>query len=765
MKNSEEVLPTNDGNGSSRHWKTPLIAGKPRIIVAFKIWLVLEICINLWFGFKFIPNFFAYEPFVINQRVNVSCKAIRTAVDSNGSSQAAIAHLMKVREELEKDEQNAEVDRKYAQSATKNLNSTAHKMNSSHCFGQEQEYLWGSVLKEMYWHGNPTDPPEVRAQTTFFETIPHKFNSCILFVCGLVAPLGEVIMRVINNLFYFAGRDNETWHMIYELSHGPLQHLTQFKLYLCFLQMLLVINVMGIPAMRMYTGPGVRDFVKFVAWSMFINTVVKKVEKPIKTEHYDKPWLPQILPPPEWLPKLLSRYTGHFSHLRTIASLIKIGGLWLFFTHPVFALVFDFEPAVNTTNHTQYVQAMKMCPASKDLKDVQSVKYLTHSFLSLRAGFVQMLQQDVDFWMVTLLMFQFFFCNLALPAFQLSHAVVQELVDAYRSRLKATLSVSEVGWKPQKISALPRVAPGKYTVYRRLADSLEDSDSPSRCLSKRRLRKGERVVIQKTSSTMDRCPKVIGYGAEIVTDDGGSSTPFQVQGFDRKGRRFAYWLDEGDVEVTVAEESVWKQVVTLFLQCCVENQAHEYFVCAIIMLVFIVITVFKSMELNRRQTDCGVFSVQICFNPLICLWLLASVPLLGRARAKLYIQFADAGSMVHWQWTPSKHKAQMWYYYLVVFWMTLVVFMGYVTVFSSKAVLTYFGKWTLDENYVIDSHTGTFFSCITFQGRDQQCISTVGGNAKRILKELQSYIDLMDSSFLKQIQHFAPKGASFMNLR
>jgi len=69
----------------------------------------------------------------------------------------------------------------------------------------------------------------------------------------------------------------------------------------------------------------------------------------------------------------------------------------------------------------------------------------------------------------------------------------------------------------------------------------------------------------------------------------------------------------------------------------VENQAHEYFLMAFAMLINILIDALHSYGLDKLETaGCGSLSVEIHFNPLVLLWLLLAIPLLGGPRKKLH---------------------------------------------------------------------------------------------------------------------------------
>jgi hypothetical protein len=167
------------------------------------------------------------------------------------------------------------------------------------------------------------------------------------------------------------------------------------------------------------------------------------------------------------------------------------------------------------------------------------------------------------------------------------------------------------------------------------------------------------------------------------------------------------------------------------------------------------------MSLDRKEMDCGTFFVDICFNPIVCFWLVFSVPLLGRARAKLYIAFADAGSLVHWEWTPSEKSAKRWYYYLLTFWLVTVLSMAFTLVFRpAVTVKSYFGIWKLSKGYEVDKDTRERFSCMNFQGMNQQCFSMVGGDmleaqyeheALRFLKLFLS-TRFLDGNALRQLR-------------
>jgi hypothetical protein len=359
-----------------------LAAYPKEVVILFKVWLAFEICVHIFFAAYFIPKFFFWEPFVIQTKLNATCAQQRVHFKQDQSLIETLVEVEKAREELHK---------------------TAN--GTSACYDEVPEILWEGVVKEATWWGPPHGDPE---STTFKDTLPHKMNAAMLFVCGLCAPFGEVLIRLLNNIFYSIGFESKRWHMIYEVSHGPLQHLTQFKLYLCFLQSLLSIDVLGISAIKMTPSSGLRHFTIFVAWSIFINTVIKKLEKPIKRMNEEgaseTPFLAQILPPPDWMPKLLAKYTGRRSHLRTVASIVKLFGLYLFYTHPLFTLIYNYEPSPGSKH-------MQHCP---DLKDATSVKYFSHSLKTVHQGLVTMFQTDLagQTWLLLLLVFQFFICNL-----------------------------------------------------------------------------------------------------------------------------------------------------------------------------------------------------------------------------------------------------------------------------------------------------------------------------------------------------------------
>ena len=60
-------------------------------------------------------------------------------------------------------------------------------------------------------------------------------------------------------------------------SHGFLQHLTQFKLFLVFLQFLNSMKFLGSQTVQSIPATGFMHFSIFVVWSIFINTIMKKV--------------------------------------------------------------------------------------------------------------------------------------------------------------------------------------------------------------------------------------------------------------------------------------------------------------------------------------------------------------------------------------------------------------------------------------------------------------------------------------------------------
>ena len=171
-----------------------------------------------------------------------------------------------------------------------------HVLNLTDCWESKKEVLWNATRKEL--GSNSTSD---------------RGTGCILLVCGFLAPSAEMAVRLVHNIilmFDFGSRCPkfaECFGHIYEGSHGVLQHLTQFKLFLVFLQMLVGIKLFGQNIMEMKAEEGVQDFVVFVCWSIFLNTVVRKAQKEIQP---GKSVLDNLLPPAKWFPKLLANYQG-----------------------------------------------------------------------------------------------------------------------------------------------------------------------------------------------------------------------------------------------------------------------------------------------------------------------------------------------------------------------------------------------------------------------------------------------------------------------
>eukprot|EP00927_Polykrikos_kofoidii_P060860 TRINITY_DN5576_c0_g1_i4.p1 TRINITY_DN5576_c0_g1~~TRINITY_DN5576_c0_g1_i4.p1 ORF type:complete len:647 (-),score=52.14 TRINITY_DN5576_c0_g1_i4:78-2018(-) len=590
-------------------------------LLALYIWLGIETCINTYFGFVHIPKFFAGEVFVVTSMVNATARKCQSSnMTFNGDSVDTADQLMEAEDKFE----------------------------SPDCFADHGEVLWETTKKQLTWNGSTqpgwaktediNEPPDV----SFSEKFSHILNGVVLFVCGFLAPSGEMIVRVIANIFSLANvearapRCYHHFHVVYKILQGPLQHLTQFKLYLCFLQMLLSVNVATIDVMSMKSGPGVEDFVVFVAWSIFLNTVVKKIEKPVLK---GLPLNPHILPHPDWIPKLFSKYKGRYANTRIVLTVVKLVGFYLFYTLPVFTLIFNFEP-VRTK--------VEGCPELPG--DVKVVKYYTDSFLAIREGFHMMSEKQASWLMLIVLGFQFYICNLICPVFQIVHAIVQEMLEGH-----APSWCTPWGWYV-KNKVLPET------------NVLDEDDQYHRL-------------------------------SEQANERWSTQTPA-------------------------------KKFVALLIQCCVENQAHEYFVCALAMLIFVVMTVFKDLHLDHNEMECGTFSVSLCYDPFVCVWLIASIPLLGRARAKLYVLDEEAGSMVQW----TRHfRPENKYRFLLVFWIFLAVAIAYGLVFRNTAITSYFGEFTMTPTYVRDHDTGVLFDCFYFnyddgrQGRECFSMTTPEG--------------------------------------
>lgn len=496
------------------------------------------------------------------------------------------------------------------------------------CLKEEGEVLADAAQKEVFFpEGSHLLKEDPNFAPGLAERIPHMVNGVILVVCGFLAPAAEAIVRSINNLLYLfalkraAPKFTHFFHEVYELSHLPLQHLTQFKLYLVFLQTLLSINVAGIEVIKTGSGEGIAHFVQFVAWSIFINTVVKKVEKPIIMQREWKgsfDFLQSMLAHPEWLPKVLSAQTGQFTRAVTIGNVVKLYGFFMFFTLPVFTLVFKWTPTPNDPEMQAHCH----------IDDLKTFEYYTTSFAPIIHGFYYLREYHFSVLMTMLLIFQLLLCNLALPLFQLVHGVVQEIVWHY----------------------FPKNHPAGW----RATESLLDNGRKAGVTIKRSL--------HPSQATWTRC-----------------------------------WI-------------------TLFLECCVENQAHEYFVCAFVMLLFVVKTILKTQKLNKRSFEhCGDFSVSVCLNPVICIWLLLSVPLLGRARAKLHVIEEEMGAFRDYKQKFKRlHKLIGIDRVLLLFWAFTAILMAIVLIFSDDDLETYFGKWTVSERYVKDSTVGGDFQCFAF---------------------------------------------------
>lgn len=560
-------------------------------------WLVIETSVNLYMGLSVIPNLFFKNDFVTTQMFNPTENpdCIRNFLNytlKEGINPASV------------------------------LLAPSEVVQDITCYKNETEVLWETVLTE--WQ---TTKDMAGKKLDLGGRIAHMFNAAMLMVCGFLAPFGEMFVRVIINIVHIfnlrkcAPRTADWLHKCYEFSHAPLQHLTQFKLYLCFLQMLLSINIFGIDVITLYSGPGISAFVRFVAWSMFINTIIKKIELPILEDMQ----FSTILPHPDWIPKVFSTYTGTHARSRTIINMVKLYGFYMWWTLPVFTLVFEVD---------QPQGGSSMCP-------IPSVKYYTSSFLSLRDGLEKLRSSSFSLLMTFLLFFQIFVCNLAIPVAQLVQVLLQDL--------------------------------------------------GQKCLAP--------YTGQPSLQTLQAKPLLDG----------------------RQQRRFS---------LEFCNSPWWKNSLALFLQCCAENQAHEYFVCAFAALLFVLSTIFKNLGLNRLLVaNCAEICVTTCFNPMICFWLLCSVPLLGRARAKLHLLDERLYTVLR---HATKVKYSRKYIMLLCLWTVTALMMAYVMVFGDTDTVHYFGFWTVQPWYVKNRNNGMPFDCVYYSNadgtRNSQCVSIVGHN-------------------------------------
>lgn len=167
------------------------------------------------------------------------------------------------------------------------------------------------------------------------------------------------------------------------------------------------------------------------------------------------------------------------------------------------------------------------------------------------------------------------------------------------------------------------------------------------------------------------------------------------------------------------EPSLSRQVVSLALQTFVENQSHEFFLCAMAMMLYVMSSMLESNLLwdanhvdaimgKDVSTSCGEsgLELRLCFNPVICLWLLFSVVSLGLPRASLY----------------SKSIGQECRMLTVQVVMALAVF--YFLVFHDTQIWKYFGDWTVQMQYVTDFETRGPFNCLTHGQLEKQCVLT-----------------------------------------
>mmetsp|Transcript_122288 Transcript_122288/g.228449 ORF Transcript_122288/g.228449 Transcript_122288/m.228449 type:complete len:576 (+) Transcript_122288:134-1861(+) len=517
-------------------------------------WLCFETAFDAWMGLCFIPRFYGVKVFQQTSQFSITkCSAVIQANQKNVSSQIDAAR---------------------------------------ECVDVQGSKLSDTVNYQLFHEDG--------------RSFSNILNGVVLLICGLLAPSCEMGMRVIHNLFFLCNikqwlpRLVQCWERyVYFAFKDVLRHLSQFKLFLCFLQMLLSIKLFGLDLVKIEAGPGLEDFVKFVLWSIFLNSVVKKVEIPIKQ---GEPLFPAILPKKDWTDTVLAPKK---MHTKTMISIVQLVGFYLWLTLPVFTMVFKFAPQ------------------SPDAQGVTEVKYYTESFMPIQQGFSK-LHGNLLMW--CLLCFQLLWCNLAAAVFQLVSAIIQEWSE----------------WMP----AWKRVR---------------------------------------------------------------ASEPFS---------------EELIYKALEAEPSISRKVISLLLGALVENQAHEYFLCAFAMLMYVMISMLESGLLADAQkgSPCGNsgFELQMCFNPLICLWLLFSVLLLGQARAKLY----------------AKSIGQE--FRILTFQLLMALCLSYYMVFHDVQIWKYFGNWTLQKEYVIDYESRMPFNCFSHGSPEQQCFIMSGQELSPFSSEVAS---------------------------
>mmetsp|Transcript_33959 Transcript_33959/g.61970 ORF Transcript_33959/g.61970 Transcript_33959/m.61970 type:complete len:586 (-) Transcript_33959:84-1841(-) len=520
-------------------------------------WLIFETAFDAWMAIFYIPAFYGDKVFVTSTEFDPSsCSSVLYANSTNLTQHAnsSIQPLSDLPSQIE------------------------HIADA--CMNVTGSRLSDAVNYQLYEEPN--------------RNASNYLNGIVLLICGLLAPSFEMVMRIVYNLMYLLNvvescpRFYQGFERyVYKALKDPLKHLSQFKLFLCFLQMLLSLKMLGLDMVRMAPGPGLNDFVKYVLYSIFLNSVVKKIEIPMKA---GEKLFPAIMPKKDWVKTVLA---PEKMHTRTIISIVQLVGFYVWITLPVFTMVFKFTLPDEVG------------------EGVTEVKYYTSSFMPIREGFSK-LNSDPLMWI--LLVFQLLWCNLAAAVFQLVYAVMQE-------------------WKEWMPAAQRKVALEPFGDLLTKYEALDDED---------------------------------------------------------------------------AEPSLTQKVVSLCLCGSVENQCHEYFLCALAMVMYVMLSwlEFDILDNDSQVPSCAPgFEVLMCFNPLICLWLLCSVLLLGQARAKLYAKGA-------------RHE-----FGILIFQLTLAVIVVYFMIFADTEVYKYFGDWTLQKEYVTDHETGKPFDCFSDGRAEHHCIS------------------------------------------
>jgi len=369
-----------------------------------KIWLVLETLINLYMAFVWIPGFYSQKPFIETRNLSPSPTCKRNLKKAGAGllglpnvSHNGMAHALRDFGDLDFGGEQRILEHKAHKASASDISKI---LNSPECWGADEEVLSVQANRLL---------KSPRAND--------KLLGSVLLVCGLLAPMGEMIVRLLHNLIVLFGINATLpscaafFDGFYESSHHFLQHLTQFKLFLVFLQTLVNVVVFGQSVMNIRAQDGVKDFVIFVVWSIIVNTVARKAEQELPP---DEPLLHRFLPPDNWAASMLG-VPPHDEYILTksLFNILALSGFWVFWTRSCFTMVYTWEQHAKGTG-------------------VQKVTFYDESFLPIWRGFGQLWANGGFGLLYQLLAFQFCVCNLAVPLTQFLYVVVTQVAKKLR---------------------------------------------------------------------------------------------------------------------------------------------------------------------------------------------------------------------------------------------------------------------------------------------------------------------------------------------